>query len=97
MCVCFVAGELLVCSFRSFAVMPVDKYSILRKQILQLAMVSHNCTLCAFVCVCVLCYVLCYVLHIFYVVYDLDLLNLSMIRGTKSSRYYLIWVPTVLK
>ncbi|XP_065918364.1 serine/threonine-protein kinase ATR-like isoform X5 [Dysidea avara] len=32
------SGELLVCSFRSFAVMPVDKYSILRKQILQLAM-----------------------------------------------------------
>ena len=102
MCVfCSVAGELLVCSFRSFAVMPVDKYSILCKQILQLAMVSHNYTLCACVLCFVLCYVLyyvlCYVLHIFYVVYDLDLLNLSIIRGTKSSRYYLIWVPTVLK
>ena len=64
---CSVAGELLVCSFRSFAVMPVDKYSILRRQILQLAMVSHNCTLCVYVCVCVCVYsvCVCYVLHIF--------------------------------
>ena len=75
--------------------MPVDKYSILRKQILQFAMVSHNYTLCACACVCCVCTVLC-IAHL-YVVYDLDLLNLSIIRGTKSSRYYLIWVPTVLK
>lgn len=37
-----VATEVLVCSFRSLAVIPVDKYSILRKQILQLAMVSRK-------------------------------------------------------
>ena len=45
----FVATEVLVCSFRSLAVMPVDKYSILRKQILQLAMVgcvSYLTTVC---------------------------------------------------